>query len=434
MYTLRFPLHFVLLFALAFPLWSHASEPVLNGVAIYSELGSEQFVAGLYTSKTTNDAKVILLDESDQRMEIRVLAGSLLGNRFKRMWIEGVAINAGTGEMAKNSQFLADFSNLLSIKLQRDDVLSIQRQGNATLVRVNNLELGRIASGEFYNLLLRTWIGPVPLSSTFRDGLLTAGKVDEKIISIYSKINPTPERIAVIRSALIAAGKNKGKPLEIAAVKPTEVAATKPEPTVKAEPPIKPEPVAKVEPPVKEPAKEEPPKEVTKTEPAKPQPEKPPVKIEPSAPTSAAVAAAAAAATAQPASQVARANIPPAATPKPAAGKPNEVFEEEEKQETADSLLIQQLYISKLSKRTAGFVKYPKSALSKEQEGTVRLSITINRSGQVTNVKSSSANEITALTQAAVDAANRASPYPAIPEQIKNDSFTFTIPITFRVK
>ncbi|HMY40883.1 MAG TPA: energy transducer TonB, partial [Marinagarivorans sp.] len=69
-----------------------------------------------------------------------------------------------------------------------------------------------------------------------------------------------------------------------------------------------------------------------------------------------------------------------------------------------------------------------------EQEGTVRLAITINRSGQVTNVKSSSTNEVPVLTQAAVEAANRASPYPAIPEQIKSDSFTFTIPITFRVR
>ncbi|HEY6527335.1 MAG TPA: TonB family protein [Cellvibrionaceae bacterium] len=396
-------------------------------MTIYSELGSEQFVAGLYTSKTTNDAKVILLDESDQRMEIRVLAGSLLGNRFKRMWIEGVAINAGTGEMAKNSQFLADFSNLLAIKLQRDDVLSIQRQGNATVVRVNNLELGRIASGEFYNLLLRTWIGPVPLSSTFRDGLLTAGKVDEKIISIYSKINPTPERIAVIRSALIASGKNKGKPSEVAAVKPAEVPAAKPELVAKVEP------VAKVDPALKEIAKAEPPKDTTKTEPPKPQPEKAAVKVEPPTTTSTAVATAPVAAAAQAASQVARANIPVAA-PKLASSKPNEVFEEEEKQETADSLLIQQLYISKLSKRTAGFVKYPKSALSKEQEGTVRLSITISRSGQVTNVKSSSTNEIAVLTQAAIDAANRASPYPAIPEQMKGDSFTFSIPITFRMK
>lgn len=429
MFTLRSPLRFVLSLLLLLSASSFASEPVLNGVAIYSELSSEQFVAGLYTSKTTSDAKAILLDESDQRMEVRVLAGSLLGNRFKRMWIEGVAINAGTGEMAKHSQNLADFSNFMSIKLQRDDILTIARQGNATLVRVNNLELGKIPSGEFYNLLLRTWIGPVPLSSGFRDGLLTAGKVDEKTISIYSKISPTPERIAVIRAALIAAGKNKGKP--------TEVAATKPEP-VKVEPAPKPEQpvkeVAKTEPAVKEPAKE-----VAKVEPAKPA-EKPPVKPEPTetattpvAPTPpvAAPVAAATQAAAQATTQVAKAATP--AAPKPAA-KANDVFEEDEKQETADSLLVQQLYIAKLSKRTAGFVKYPKSALSKEQEGTIRLAITINRSGQVTNVKSSSTNDIPVLTQAAVEAANRASPYPAIPEQIKSDSFTFTIPITFRVK
>lgn len=422
-HALRLSLCALLLFPLLMSARSFAAEPILNGVSIYSELGTEQFVAGLYTSKTSSDAKSILLDESDQRMEVRVLANSLLGNRFKRMWIEGVAINAGTEEMAKNSQNLADFSNLLAVKLQRDDILSIARQGNSTIVRVNNLELGRIPSGSFYNILLRTWIGPVPLSSTFRDGLLAAGKVDEKSISIYSKISPTPERIAVIRSAIIATGKTKGKPAEIAAVKPEPTvkpeAATKPETVAKSEPPIKPETVAKAEPPVKT----ELPKEVVKAEPVKPAKAEPTEHISPTTPVATAAAAA----------QLAKANIPTPTTVKPVQ-KQNEVFEEDNKQETAESLLVQQLYISKLSKRTAGFVKYPKSALSKEQEGTVRLSVTINRSGQVVNVASSSTNEVAALTEAAVSAANKASPYPAIPEQIKSDSFTFTIPVTFRVK
>ncbi|MEY4589059.1 MAG: hypothetical protein RL497_1135 [Pseudomonadota bacterium] len=409
----------ILLLSASLPLKTFAAEPVLNGVAIYSELGSEQFVAGLYTSKVTSDSKAILLDTGDQRMEVRVLAGSLLGNRFKRMWIEGVAINAGMGEMAKNSQHLADFNNLLSIKLQRDDVLSVLRQGDSTIVRLNNIELGKIASGDFYNLLLRTWIGPVPLSSTFRDGLLTAGKMDDKTISIYSKINPTPERIAVVKAALIAAAKNKGKPVEIAAVK---------------------DPAIKTDPSKLDPAKLDPAKETAKIEPTKPSSEKIPANPVPAIASTAATTTAAVTSTVA----VTAANPPPAvpaptSTPaKPAttasAVKPNEVFDDGEKQETADSLLVQQLYISKLSKRTAGFVKYPKSALSKEQEGTVRLSITINRSGQVLNVKSSSTNEIAVLTDAAVDAANKSSPYPAIPEQIKTDVFTFTIPITFRVK
>lgn len=431
-HALRLSVHFLLTLTVLISLRTTAAEPVLNGVSVYSELGSEQFIAGLYTSRTSSESKSILLDTNDQRMEVRVLANSLLGNRFKRMWIEGVAINAGTEEMAKNSQFLADFSNMLALKLQRDDILSISRAGNTTIIRVNNLELGRIPSGDFYNLLLRTWIGPVPLSSGFRDGLLTAGKVDEKTISIYSKINPTPERIAVIRAAIIATGKNKGKPLEVAAK--TEPA--KPETAVKPETPAKPDPaVAKAE-PVKPPeatAKTEPavkPEAVAKVEPGKPStaPTTETAKIEPAKtqqpPAKVEAPAAAAATTAQ----IAKASTAVAPS------KPNEVFEDDDKQETADSLLVQQLYISKLSKRTASFVKYPKTALSKEQEGTVRLSITINRSGEVVNVSSSSQKEIAALTEAAVSAVRKASPYPAIPEQMKNDSFTFTVPVTFRVK
>ena len=105
----------------------------------------------------------------------------------------------------------------------------------------------------------------------------------------------------------------------------------------------------------------EPTKEVAKVEPPKPA-DKPPVKSEPhesTAPAATAAVAAAAGTAAQTASQVAKAATP-STPPKPAAAKANEVFEEDEKQETADSLLVQQLYIAKLSKRTAGFVKYPR--------------------------------------------------------------------------
>jgi periplasmic protein TonB len=392
------------------------AEAKLNGVSVHTELGAEQFIAALYAETLSSDARVLLLDTSDQRMEVRVVASSLLANRFKRMWIEGVAINAGTGEMQKHAQHLADFSNMLTIKLQRDDVLSIRRKSNTTQILVNNIELGQIPSGEFYNLLLRTWIGPVPLSSAFRDGLLTAGKVDDKSLSIFNKINPTPERIAVIRNALIAAGKLKGKPIK-PETPSTEVAATPPTETIKPE-------TIKPEKPKQEPAK--PPevpaggelattaKPVETAKPAdtlKPKPE--PVKVEPAK---------------------------PAAEPKPAvASAPNpastgDIFEEEDKKETADSLLLQQLYISKLSKRTASFVKYPKSALSKDQQGTVRVSVTIDKSGQVTSVKTSAQTDYPLLNQAAVDAANRASPYPPIPDEMKVNSFTFTVPIAFRVQ
>ncbi len=403
-----------------------ASE--LNGIAVYTELGAEQFMAGLYCDTPTTDPRAILLDAGNKRMEVRVLGETLLSNRFKRMWVEGVAINASPAELQQQAQHLADFSNMLSVKLQRDDNLSISVEGNTVLIQLNHVELGKIADRKFFDILLRTWIGPVPLSSTFRDSLLTAGNINDKQLSTYNKVDATPQRIAAIKVALIANGKNKNKkepePPKTQEAPPAEkTQLTKAEEKAAKEAAL----LAAKEKLAKENAgatpadmtKNTPPTE-TVSEPAK----EPAPKASPNIAEAAPVAAPASAVP-----QVAAASAPAAKVTSPAA-----IFEDEDKQETADSLLAQQLYISKLSKRTAGFVKYPAEALNKNQTGSVRVVVTINRSGAITNVNTAAASEHAILNQAAMDAARSAAPYPPIPSDIKSDSFSFTVPVAFRIK
>lgn len=110
------------------------AAPLLNGVATQSELGKEQFIAGLFTSTLASEAKDVLVAQEDKRMQIRVTADRLSTRRFKRLWIEGMAINASSSELQKHAQHMADFSNMLKIKLMAGDIFTIDRTGSNVLI------------------------------------------------------------------------------------------------------------------------------------------------------------------------------------------------------------------------------------------------------------------------------------------------------------
>ncbi|WP_439402298.1 TonB family protein [Bradyrhizobium sp. DASA03068] len=68
------------------------------------------------------------------------------------------------------------------------------------------------------------------------------------------------------------------------------------------------------------------------------------------------------------------------------------------------------------------------------QRGVARLSFTISRSGQVTSSRLSGASGIAAFDAQAMSMLRQASPFPPIPDEIKNGAMNFTIPVAFTVR
>ena len=373
---------------------SHSfADTLLNGIAIHSELGKDRFIAGLSTSSLSSDSREILLAAGDKQIQVRILASRLSARSFKRMWIEGMAINSSSAELTANAQNMADFSNMLKIKLIAGDIFTISRQGESVNVILNGTQLGEISSTVFFDLLLRTWIGPVPLSSNFRDDLLVAGNIDDALLSQFDSTLPSDERIAAVQNAVES----------------------------------QPEPVSKV-------AAAAPAIDVV-----------PDVGVP--APPAIAAPAAVGAAAAKP-DIPAPAPQPVVQTPTPAPAKPKptpvpvqqallntDLVEEEEDDFdfTAESLLGQQLYIAKLKKWTYKYIEYPRRALERSWQGNVRLSVTVDRSGAVQEVVVIEESKHSTLTKAAVKATKKASPFPGMPKEISGNSFTFTLPVVFKL-
>lgn len=182
---------------------THAyGETVVNGIAHHSELGADKFIAAIYTQTPSSSAKALLEEKGEQKMELRIVDDAISARQFNRMWVEGIAINATADELKKHQKAMAQFSKLVKVRFKQNDVISLHKTQTALRVSVNGVELGKLNSPEFFPLVMRTWIGDVPLSTGFKTALLSSGNVSPDVAAHYESIQPTKQRTAAFEQAV----------------------------------------------------------------------------------------------------------------------------------------------------------------------------------------------------------------------------------------
>ncbi|GGY62557.1 hypothetical protein GCM10011613_02570 [Cellvibrio zantedeschiae] len=362
---------------------SVAAEPVLNGMATHIDLGKEQFIGALYSSSLSDNPDKLLANNQAMRMELKIVAPEgVTTRRFSRWWIEGMAINNAPTLLTEQADNMVKFDGLFKGRFVQNDTISFNYEpGKGVNISINDVALGNIAGDKFFAMLLRTWIGKVPLSSDYKDDILKAGNVNAALKARYDKIKPSKERTtevagwSKIKSAAdLAAEKEKEKEAKDAAAK-TAGAQTSSADSAKQAAALK--------------------AEQAKAEAAR-------------------VEAARLAAQKAPAATAAAAND-----------------DDEKPALTAQNLLARQFYVSDNLKRIYASVRYPKKALERGQTGSVRVAVTINRQGNIVSTSVVQASEVEALNEAALEAVNKVAPYPAIPDAISGATFEFTAPIKF---
>jgi protein TonB len=370
---------------------SAQAAPLQNGISVHSELGKEQFIAALFATTLSESSSNILIAQEEKQIQVRILADRLSSRRFKRMWIEGMAINAATSELEKQSKNMAAFSNMIKVSLVRGDIFAVQRDIDSVKVSINGATLGQIDDPVFFDLLLRTWIGPVPLSSRFRDDLLVAGNIDSAIRDRFNQIRPSDERITAVATALLQ--RREGKKAKPTNVKAPQATIAQPKLAPAISKPIVMVPTVIQQAPSIDQSTNEAPKVVEVAEPDEP---------------------------------ITLAIAPTSMEP---------IIEEDDEEEfTAESLLRQQLYIRKLKSWTNKYIQYPTRSIDRNEQGLVRLNININRDGGLVGTDMIEESKHSRLNKAALKAVKKASPYPAVPEEIRVDGvYTFSLPIVFKL-
>lgn len=421
------------------------AEPLLNGLAIHHDLGKERFIAGLYADTLTNSAESLFNNSETRRMEMRIVTKRYSTRRLNSMWIEGMAVNNPSTALTAQAENMVTFANILRVKLIAGDILTIDSiPGQGTTVSVNSVELGQINDENFFNMLLRTWVGPVPLSSEFRTALLSGGEADNSLLERYESIKPTAERIGAVKIWNKPAAENdiasqptlntadtRQKPIERTTVTSPSISDT----ASNTPSPVKPSIEASGS--------------ITSV-PTGPAPEV----TAPQLPQSEQTTLDSIASNSTPSvtekpvtsnTQTTQATQPVPDTNKKPENDPiaqdldDEFLDEEDLEEdlpvlTAESLLGRQLYHSSLMKWTYKYLRYPQRARKRGQEGSVRLSVVIDRNGNVKAVETVQKSRYALLNKEAAGAIKRADPFPPMPDNVKGDEFSFSLPIVFRIQ
>ena len=193
-----------LFFSLSFALFcSNAySELSLNGSAIYKDLGKQQFVARLFVDTIQDSASTIQLEDSPKRMEVRML-NNYSKRRWLNLWMQSISINNDRESFSGSAQEVIDIMQAPKSAPHKGDIIEyIYHPEQGTSMRFNGTELVSNYPKNVFNILLRTWIGPIPPSTTFKDQLLGLETTDEAVEAeeLLSSVTPTSSRVALAAS------------------------------------------------------------------------------------------------------------------------------------------------------------------------------------------------------------------------------------------
>jgi len=174
-------------------------------MAVCENLGKEQFLAVLYLPTTTSNATIAASQRQGAALEYLISADSISERSMARMWKEGVAVNADEAAISAYAKDLKPLAALLKGPLVQGDKLKITSTELGVDVSLNDIVLGRVESAGLFDLLLQTWIGPVPPSTTFRESILADGAVDSNLTSRYRDVQTDPVRNRLIAQSWVAA-------------------------------------------------------------------------------------------------------------------------------------------------------------------------------------------------------------------------------------
>jgi hypothetical protein len=151
------------------------SKLVLNGAGIRYKAVFKVYAAGLYLGKKAATPEEVLAAPGAKRMVITMMR-EIDSNELGKLFTRGVQDNAPKTEMSKLVPGLIKMGQIFSDqkKLMTGDVFMIDWiPGTGTVITVKGVPQGEpFKEPEFFNALMRIWLGPEPADWKLKDALL----------------------------------------------------------------------------------------------------------------------------------------------------------------------------------------------------------------------------------------------------------------------
>jgi Chalcone isomerase-like len=147
----------------------------LNGAGIRHKFVVKVYTAGLYLSNKASTSEAVLAASGAKRIHV-VMLRDIDGNDLGRLFTRGMQDNTPRDEMSKHIAGTLRLADIFAVrkKLQAGDVFDVDYvPGTGTTVSINGKpQAEAIKEPEFFNALLRIWLGNSPADRLLKDALL----------------------------------------------------------------------------------------------------------------------------------------------------------------------------------------------------------------------------------------------------------------------
>ena len=151
---------------------------VLNGAGVRYKAVFKVYAAGLYLGQKLSTSEEVLAAPGAKRLQVTMLR-DIDANELGKLFTRGVQDNAPKEQMSKLIPGLMRMSQVFSDqkKLVAGDVFILDWVPSAgTVISVKGVPQGEpFKEPEFFNALLRIWLGPQPADWKLKDALLGKG-------------------------------------------------------------------------------------------------------------------------------------------------------------------------------------------------------------------------------------------------------------------
>ena len=154
-------------------------ELVLNGAGVRHRMAFiKVYVGALYLAAKKSDAEAIIKDPGAKRVLMHVLADEVAARDFIASLNNALAANHIPAELALIESRLRELNRMMDGlgTLRKGGVVVLDYiPGTGTRITVNGEQKITIKGEDFFQALLRIWIGTKPVDGRLRDAMLGGG-------------------------------------------------------------------------------------------------------------------------------------------------------------------------------------------------------------------------------------------------------------------
>lgn len=145
---------------------------VLNGAGIRYKFFFKIYLGALYVPKTATQADELIQAAGPKRMLMHFIYSEVSREKMVNGWNEGFENNLSEADFKQLKPRIDQFNNLFETLHENDVVTMDFIPAKGTVVSIRGVEKGVIPGADFYQALLKVWLGDEPPGESFKQQLL----------------------------------------------------------------------------------------------------------------------------------------------------------------------------------------------------------------------------------------------------------------------